>query len=144
MPQMMSQTRPRHAQDDAPDMPQMMPQMMSQNASNDAPDMPQMKPQTCPRWCPSHAPYNAQTYPRGWSRWPRHALDHALDDVLKWCPNGLLDILFNILEAPVFQKYSTWWVISALYLAVPGCTRLYLAEPGCTWLCLGLPSSTLP
>ena len=35
-----------------------------------------------------------------------------------------LRIILNILEAPAFQKYSTWWVFSALYLAVPGCTWL--------------------
>ena len=33
-------------------------------------------------------------------------------------------IIFNILKAPAFQKYSTWWVFSALYLAVPGITWL--------------------
>ena len=29
-------------------------------------------------------------------------------------------IIFDILEAPVFRKYSRLWVFSALYLAVPG------------------------
>ena len=40
--------------------------------------------------------------------------------VLNWSPSYPLSIIFDILEAPAFQKYSTCWVFSALYL----CTRL--------------------
>ena len=63
--------------------------------------------------------------------------------VPKWSQSGPqvvylwhLSIIFDILEAPDFRKYGTWWVFSVLYPAVSGCT----------WLCLGLPWSylTLP
>ena len=43
-----------------------------------------------------------------------------------------LSIIFDILEPPDFQNYSTWWVFSELYLAVQSCTPLYLALPGST------------
>ena len=36
-------------------------------------------------------------------------------------------IIFDILETHTFQKYSTRWVFSALYLALPDSTWLYLA-----------------
>ena len=45
-----------------------------------------------------------------------------------------LSIIFDILEAPSFRKYSTWPV---------SCSWLYLAVPGCTWLYLALPSSSI-
>ena len=45
----------------------------------------------CPRCCPRHAPDDAPDIP--------------------------FSIIFDILRAPAFQKYSTWWVLSAQYLS---------------------------
>ena len=44
--------------------------------------------------------------------------------------------IFDILESPAFRKYCTWWVFSALYLAVPGFSWLYLALPRCAMIYL--------
>ena len=63
----------------------------------------------CPRCCPRHAPDDATDMP--------------------------LSIIFDFLKAPAFQNTSTWWVFSALYQAVPECTRLYfyLCKLTCTF-----------
>ena len=56
--------------------------------------------------------------------------------VSEWSPSGSQVVYLSVsylISSPAFRKYSTWWVFSALYLAVPGCT----------WLCLGLPWSIL-
>ena len=45
----------------------------------------------CPRCCPRHAPDDAPDIP--------------------------FSIIFDILRAPAFQNYSTWWVLSAQYLS---------------------------
>ena len=42
--------------------------------------------------------------------------------------------IFDILDAPAFQIFSTWWVFSSLFTAVPGCTWLYH-----TWYLLQIP-----
>ena len=84
---------------------------ISYTAPDDAPD----------RWRPRHItlispPYYPRCHPHITPISPPHS------------------IIFDVLEAPAFQKYCTQWVFPALYLAVPGCT----------WLCLCLPSSTFP
>ena len=68
--------------------------------------------------------------------------------VPKWSQSGPqvvylwhLSIIFDILEAPDFRKYGTWWVFSVLYPAVPGCIWLYLALPRSAMI---LPYLTLP
>ena len=53
-------------------------------------------------------------------------------------------MIFDILKAPAFQKYSTLWVFSALYLAVHGFTWLCPAIPGCTLVCHDLPFHRMP
>ena len=45
---------------------------------------------------------------------------------------------------PLFQKYSTWWVFSIPYLAVPGFSWLCRAIPGCTLVCHDLPFHGIP
>ena len=56
-----------------------------------------------PSWCPRHAP----------------------DDAPVDAPDIPLSIIFDILEAPAFRKYSTWWVFLALHLALPGSAMIY-------------------
>ena len=48
----------------------------------------------------------------------------------------LLVSYINIFDNLAFWKYGTW-VFSALYLAVPDCTRLYLALPWSVLVCHG-------
>ena len=52
--------------------------------------------------------------------------------------------IFDILESPAFRKYCTWWVFSALYLAVPGFTWLCPAVPGSALVCHDLPFHRMP
>ena len=135
--------------DDAPDMPKIMPHTCPRWCPIHAPGIIHKMPKTCPIGCPRQPQTCPRSYPRSC---PKHASYYApdmphimLQTCPRWCPRHApddgpvdspdipLSIIFDSLEAPAF-KYSTWWVFSALYLAVFGCT----------WRCLGLPWSTLP
>ena len=101
-----------------------------------------MIPQTCPRWCPRHAADMPQMMPQ---TCPRH-VQMMNQTCPSWCPRHAPDDIpdiFYILRAPAVQKYNTWWVFSALYLALPGCTWLYLALPDFARLYLAVPGSAL-
>ena len=83
-----------------------------------------------PQTCPWHAPDDAPDMPQTCHR-------HTPDDVLKWSQSGPKVV-------PKWSpKYSTWWVFSALYLAVRCCNWLYLAVRCCNWLYLALPRSVM-
>ena len=66
----------------------LLPQILPRHAPDDAQDMPQMMPQTCLRHTPDNAP----------------DMHHMMPQLMPQTP---LSIIFDILKAPAFQKYST-------------------------------------